>query len=149
MLITFGIILLFTSIREGIEDYQRYRKDKKANEKKFAYYNDNEFDYKMSKSIHVGEIMKIFRDQEFPSDICLLKSSNRNGVCFIDTVNLDGESNLIDKKCNPNTQNLSDAELCYMTSILKCEKPNDQFDYWEGYMKIYRENLEELKISLE
>lgn len=160
MVITFGIILLFTSVREGVEDYQRYKKDKKANEKLYAYYNSNDslslspqphakgFENKPSKKIHVGEIMKIFRDQELPCDICLLKSSNRNGICFIDSVNLDGESNLKDKKCNHFTQSMSDKSLCALTSILKCEKPNDQLEYWEGHMTINSEGSDKL-ISLE
>lgn len=144
---------MFTSIREGVEDYQRYKKDRKANEKEYVYYNDKnknlmkEFDCKASKKIRVGEIIKIFRDEEFPADICILKSSNRSGICFIDTVNLDGESNLKDKKCNRNTQCLSDIQLCNLSAVLKCDNPNEQLDYWEGYMTLFGED--DLKISLE
>ncbi len=154
MVITFGVVLMFTSIREGVEDYQRYKKDRKANEKKYVYYNDKNieskgFEYKSSKKIHVGDIMKIFKDDEFSADIFILKSSNRSGVCFIDTVNLDGESNLKDKKCNPATQMMSDRELCNLNAILKCENPNEQLDYWEGYLRMLRQSGEDVKISLE
>jgi P-type E1-E2 ATPase len=154
MVITFGVVLMFTSIREGLEDYQRYKKDRKANEKKYVWYNDKNletkgFEYKSSKKIHVGEIMKIFKDDELPADICLLKSSNRSGVCFIDTVNLDGESNLKDKKCYHNIQSMSDRDLCNISGIIKCENPNEQLDYWEGYMRILRQGREDIKISLE
>jgi P-type E1-E2 ATPase len=153
MVITFGIILLFSSIREGVEDYQRYKKDKKANEKRYVYYNDKkigskEFEYKHSKKIHVGEIMKIFHDEEVPADICILKSSNMNGISFVDTVNLDGESNLKDKKCNQKTQGMSDLSLCNLTAILKCDKPNEQLEYWEGYLNIFS-SIEPVMISLE
>jgi P-type E1-E2 ATPase len=156
MVITFGIILIFTSIREGVEDYQRYKKDKKANEKKHVYYNDKDenakgFDYKISKKVRVGDIIKIFKDEETPADICLFKSSNRNGISFVDTVNLDGESNLKDKKCNSRTQNMSDIQLCNLTAVLKCEKPNDQLDYWDGLLTVYTgdENGDPFKILLE
>jgi P-type E1-E2 ATPase len=154
MVITFGVVLMFTSIREGLEDYKRYKKDRKANEKKYVWYDDKNietkgFEYKSSKKIHVGEIMKIFKDDELPADICLLKSSNRSGVCFIDRVNLDGESNLKDKKCHHIIQSMSDRDLCNISGILKCDKPNEQLDYWEGYMRILRQGREDIKISLE
>jgi hypothetical protein len=66
----------------------------------------------------------------------------------VDTVSLDGESDLKDKKCNQYTQMMNDIDLCNMISILKCEKPNQDLDYWEGYMTILRDNEEDLKISL-
>jgi P-type E1-E2 ATPase len=154
MVITFGIILLFSSIREGVEDYQRYKKDKKANEKRYVYYNDKKldsktFEYKHSKKIHVGEIMKVFNGEEVPADICILKSSNYNGISFVDTVNLDGESNLKDKKCNQKTQSLSDISLCNLIAILKCDHPNEQLEYWEGYMTLLNTSEDPIMISLE
>lgn len=143
MVITFGIILFFTSIKEAIEDHKRYKKDKKSNDKKYSYFNDitsdnKAFERKKSKNIHVGEILRIYKDEELPADLCLLKSSNKNGVCFIDTVNLDGESNLKDKKSVLVTQSLSDYEVCTLNAVIKCDKPNDQLDYWEGYMTVFR-----------
>jgi phospholipid-transporting ATPase len=153
MVITFGIILLFTSIREGIEDYKRHKKDRKANEKRNVYFDDKidkkGFEYKQSKKIHVGDIIKVIKDEELPVDICVLKSSNMNGICFVDTVNLDGESNLKDKKCNQNTQNLSDYEACTVTGMLICDKPNDQLDYWQGYLTLNIKEQDEIKLILE
>lgn len=153
MVITFGIILLFSSIREGVEDYQRYKKDKKANEKRYIYYNDKGidskgFEYKHSKKIHVGEIMKIYHDEEVPADVCILKSSNENGISFVDTMNLDGESNLKDKKCSQKTQSMSDLSICNLTGVLKCDQPNEQLEYWEGYLNILCLD-EHISISLE
>jgi P-type E1-E2 ATPase len=137
MVVTFGIVLLFTSIKEGIEDYQRYIKDKKANEKQYLCFDQDSkhFIPKSSKKIRVGDTIKILKDQEFPSDICLLKSSSSSGVCFIDTVNLDGESNLKDKKCNLNLLMISKKQLQDLKAVLICEKPNDNLENWEGYIQ--------------
>lgn len=41
--------------------------------------------------------MKFIKDQEAPADIVILYSSNKSGVVNVDTMNLDGETNLKEK----------------------------------------------------
>lgn len=93
-------------------------------------------------SIHVGDIMKIYKDEEVPVDICILKSSKKNGMCFVDTVNLDGESNLKVKKCQHMTQQLAENQICSFNGIIQCETPNDLLDSWEGYLTMLVEYKE-------
>ena len=42
----------------------------------------------------VGDIIHLSCDEMIPADILVLKSSDENGLCYIDTQNLDGEANL-------------------------------------------------------
>jgi P-type E1-E2 ATPase len=44
--------------------------------------------------VHVGMIVKIMQDQFFPADLVLLNSSAAQGIAYIETKNLDGETNL-------------------------------------------------------
>lgn len=48
----------------------------------------------------VGQIVKIFEGEYFPADIVLLTSSLPKGVCYVETKNLDGETNLKHKESN-------------------------------------------------
>ena len=41
-----------------------------------------------------------FEKEYFPCDMILLNSSNPNGVCYVETKNLDGETNLKHKKAD-------------------------------------------------
>ena len=41
-----------------------------------------------------GDIVEIPSDQEFPCDLLLLYSDTEDGLCFVTTANLDGETNL-------------------------------------------------------
>jgi phospholipid-translocating ATPase len=42
----------------------------------------------------VGDIVHLANNETVPADILLLKSSDAQGVCYIDTCDLDGETNL-------------------------------------------------------
>ena len=46
------------------------------------------------KDLTVGDIIHLSCDEMIPADILVLKSSDENGLCYIDTQNLDGEANL-------------------------------------------------------
>ena len=47
------------------------------------------------------------KDEEFPADILLLKSDKDSGIVFVDTMNLDGETNLKEKMSPLETNSLS------------------------------------------
>jgi magnesium-transporting ATPase (P-type) len=51
----------------------------------------HQFKKKKWQNIKAGELVKILKDEEFPSDIVLLKSDKESGIVFVDTMNLDGE----------------------------------------------------------
>jgi len=40
----------------------------------------------------VGHVIRVYKGQEFPADLILLSSSSPDGMCFINTANLDGEA---------------------------------------------------------
>lgn len=58
--------------------------------------------------IMVGDIVKVTNNETIPADFVLLYTSEENSLCFVQTANLDGESNLKTKfaftediKCEP------------------------------------------------
>ncbi|KAJ3574667.1 hypothetical protein NPX13_g4293 [Xylaria arbuscula] len=46
------------------------------------------------RDVKVGDIVKLRRDESVPADIMLLHATGENGIAYIDTMDLDGETNL-------------------------------------------------------
>ncbi|KAK8739943.1 hypothetical protein OTU49_003276, partial [Cherax quadricarinatus] len=46
------------------------------------------------KDVRVGDIMHLSCNEIIPADLVVLNSSDEYGICFIESSNLDGESNL-------------------------------------------------------
>lgn len=56
--------------------------------------DDCKFDKNYWKNITVGDIIRVHNNEEIPADIILLSTSDTDGGCYVETKNLDGETNL-------------------------------------------------------
>jgi phospholipid-translocating ATPase len=82
----------------------------------------------MWKEIKVGSVVKIFKNEFFPADLVLLNSSAPKGICYIETKNLDGETNLKHKQSNKEVMShcsIDEAVATFKSEVL-CEMPNDK-----------------------
>ncbi|KAJ2372256.1 aminophospholipid translocase, partial [Coemansia sp. RSA 2603] len=71
--------------------------------------------------------------EAIPADIVLLSSSEPEGMCYVETSNLDGETNLKVKQAVPETASLMTvADLTGLRGHLKTEVPNDSLYTFEG-----------------
>ena len=87
-------VLALSMLREGIEDYYRYRSDRQSNSQKVSRLDsEGEWEEVCAKDLRVGDIVIIQGDKTFPADVILLKSSNTTKA-YIQTSSLDGEKNL-------------------------------------------------------
>jgi magnesium-transporting ATPase (P-type) len=80
----------------------------------------------------MGELIKIHKDEEFPADMLLLKSSKDTGVAYVDTMNLDGETNLKERVAPKELQGISDEDILNFDGELICDSPNEYIDRWDG-----------------
>lgn len=55
---------------------------------------DSRFAKNPWKNVNVGDIIRIHNNSEIPADVILLSTSDSDGACYVETKNLDGETNL-------------------------------------------------------
>jgi P-type E1-E2 ATPase len=82
------------------------------------------------KEVKVGRIVKVLQNEQIPADLILINSSAPKGSCYIETKNLDGETNLKYKQAIAETVELgdNDEKILYGVSqglVVECEPPNE------------------------
>jgi hypothetical protein len=95
------IVVIVNSIKDFYEDWKRKKSDDEENNRKVEVYDlDMEkFIIKKWKDVFVGNIIKVKKGEYFPADCVLISSTDRKTHgCYIETKNLDGETNLKLKK---------------------------------------------------
>lgn len=89
------------------------------------------------RNLRVGDIILLSRDEPVPADIVLLHSTGENGLACIDTMALDGETNLKNKQvCSALAECSSIEAISKTTAEFVIEDPNPQLFSFEGHISI-------------
>ncbi|KAG4971980.1 hypothetical protein JHK82_037649 [Glycine max] len=87
-------IFAVSASKEAWDDYNRYLSDNKANEKEVWVVKKGIKKHIQAQDIHVGNIVWLRENDEVPCDLVLIGTSDPQGVCYIETAALDGETDL-------------------------------------------------------
>ena len=88
------VVLIINLIKEAVEDYRKYSNDKLTNESINYVYKLPKFLKQKCYSIKVGNIIRVKKNEMIPADLLIIKTSLKNGFCYMKTDNLDGENAL-------------------------------------------------------
>lgn len=120
----FAFVIVFSLIREGFEDLVRHKYDDCVNKEKCFVYKNNKWTEILSKELNMGDIVLVKNGCSFTSDLMLLDSNLKDGICYIETCNLDGERNAKLKISNVHTHGLF-KEFAIKANIgIQCENLN-------------------------
>ncbi|PIC46510.1 hypothetical protein B9Z55_006181 [Caenorhabditis nigoni] len=129
-LIPICFVLGTTLIKDGIEDYRRWKFDNQINEKTCHVWDRDRCAFRKTewRYILVGDFVHISNDQDVPADIIMLRSSNESGTCYIETCNLDGETSLKQRMVPAKVVDYSKKDSTFkpsdFTGVVTCEKPD-------------------------
>lgn len=101
--VPFMFVLAVAAVKDGYEDWKRHRADAHANAIPCRVLNADpngtgSFDDVASKNIRVGSIVKYYHGEEIRADSLILSTSLPDGLAYIETANLDGETNAKTRK---------------------------------------------------
>ncbi|KAK7858536.1 putative phospholipid-transporting atpase 9, partial [Quercus suber] len=132
------VVIGFTMGKEILEDWRRKKQDIEVNNRKVKVHRgDGEFDIAKWTDLKVGDIVKVEKDEFFPADLILLSSSDEEAICYVETMNLDGETNLKLKQALDATSNLhEDSSFQNFKAIIKCEDPNANLYSFVGGLEL-------------
>lgn len=131
------IVLLVSAVKELIEDFKRKTSDKSLNHSKARVLKGSKFENIKWVNVAVGDVVRVESEEPFPSDLVLLASSEPEGLCYIETANLDGETNLKIKQALPETAHLvSPSELSRLAGRVRSEQPNSSLYTYEATLTL-------------
>mmetsp|Transcript_27778 Transcript_27778/g.60863 ORF Transcript_27778/g.60863 Transcript_27778/m.60863 type:complete len:1303 (+) Transcript_27778:244-4152(+) len=138
-----AIVLGVSLIKEGIEDYKRYKADKEVNNRPVEVLNPatGQFENKRWQDVKVGEIVQVLKDTYIPADLLFLTAENEEGTCYIETKNLDGETNLKIKKALDESKNFTKEILKDFKGGVQCEPPNSKLYQFTGNLLLGERKL--------
>ncbi|XP_004511165.1 phospholipid-transporting ATPase 1-like [Cicer arietinum] len=135
-----AFVLLVTAVKDAYEDWRRHRSDKVENNRFGLVFVNGNFIEKKWKDIRVGEIIKINANEPIPCDFVLLSTSDPTGVAYVQTLNLDGESNLKTRYAKQETQSKFHEKERFI-GLIKCEKPNRNIYGFQATMEVDEKRL--------
>ncbi|KAM7158629.1 phospholipid-transporting ATPase VD [Molossus nigricans] len=144
------VVLTIIAIKDGLEDYRKYKIDKQINNLVTKVYSRKEKKYldRCWKDITVGDFVRLSCNEIIPADMVLLFSTDPDGICHIETSGLDGESNLKQRQVvRGYAEQDSEVDPEKFSSRIECESPNNDLNRFRGFLE--HSNKERVGLSKE
>ncbi|XAR64986.1 Phospholipid-translocating ATPase [Bertholletia excelsa] len=137
-----SIVLFVSLVKEAWEDWKRLQNDKTINNSSVEVLQDQKWRTVPWKGLQVGDIVRVKQDGFFPADLLFLAGTNADGVCYIETANLDGETNLKIRKALEKTWDYVTSEKASeFKGEIQCEQPNNSLYTFTGNLIIEKQTL--------
>ncbi|XP_040841085.1 probable phospholipid-transporting ATPase IIB isoform X3 [Ochotona curzoniae] len=128
-----GFVLAVTIIREAIDEFRRFQRDKEVNSQLYSKLTVRGKVQVQSSDIQVGDLIIVEKNQRIPSDMVFLRTSEKAGSCFIRTDQLDGETDWKLKVAVSCTQRLPAlGDLFSISAYVHAQKPQLDIHSFEG-----------------
>jgi phospholipid-translocating ATPase len=98
------------------------------------------------KKLEVGDVVLLRDNEQVPADIVVLSSSDPDGVCYLETKNLDGETNLKPRRAvNATSRILTEGDIERSAFVLDSEPPHPNLYLYNGVLRFRDQTSNQLK----
>lgn len=129
-------VLGLTAVKDAYDDIQRHLSDSQVNNRKSRVIRNGKLVQERWSAVQVGDIIRMDNNQFVAADVLLLTTSEPNGLCYIETSELDGETNLKCRQCLMETAVMGqdDTLLYQFDGEILCEQPNNLLNKFDGVL---------------
>ncbi|KAG2702197.1 hypothetical protein I3760_06G079200 [Carya illinoinensis] len=137
-----SLVLFVSLVKEAFEDWKRFQNDMAVNNNLIDVLQDQRWEPIPWKKLQVGDIVRVKQDGFFPADLLFLAGTNPDGVCYTETANLDGETNLKIRKAVERTWDyLTPEKASEFKGEVQCEQPNNSLYTFTGNLILQKQTL--------
>jgi phospholipid-transporting ATPase len=144
ILLPLSVVVFINGLKDFMEDWKRKKSDDEENSRTCQIYNTltGEFQTRKWEDLKIGEVVKVKENEYFPADLVLINSSEPEGLAFVETKNLDGETNLKHKSSNGKLAEIvkTENDINNLSAILVCKQPNEFIYEFDGKMTLKNTN---------
>lgn len=124
---------------------KRHRADDEINHREIETLQNGQWVKVKWRYLAVGDIVKVQNNNFFPADLILLSSSEPQGISFIETSNLDGETNLKIRQGLADTSKIVEVkDLVQLQGTIESEPPNRHLYEFNGNFKELNKQVQAL-----
>ncbi|XP_070768628.1 phospholipid-transporting ATPase ID [Enoplosus armatus] len=132
-IVPLALVLSITAVKDATDDYFRHKSDNQVNNRQSQVLIRGSLQHEKWMNVRVGDIIKLENNQFVAADLLLLSSSEPHGLCYIETAELDGETNMKVRQSVSVTSELGDPNnLALFNGEVVCEPPNNKLDRFCG-----------------
>ncbi|XP_026576604.1 phospholipid-transporting ATPase ID-like [Pseudonaja textilis] len=135
------LVLTVSAVKDAMDDVNRHANDKQVNNRPVKVLIDGSLKEDLWLNVEVGDIIKLENNNFVTADILLLCSSEPHSLTYIETTELDGETNLKVKQALTVTAGLG-GDLQALSSFngeIRCEAPNNRLGRFTGTLSFKKE----------
>lgn len=130
-------IFAVSATKEAWDDYHRYLSDRKANEKEVWVVRQGIKTHIQAQDIRVGNIVWLRENDEVPCDLVLIGTSDPQGLCYVETAALDGETDL-KTRVIPSACMGIDLELLHkIKGVIECPVPDKDIRRFDANLRLF------------
>ncbi|XP_056143015.1 phospholipid-transporting ATPase ID [Lampris incognitus] len=134
-IVPLALVLTITAVKDATDDYFRHKSDNQVNNRQSQVLIHGSLQKEKWMNVRVGDIIKLENNQFVAADLLLLSSSEPHGLCYIETAELDGETNMKVRQSVSVTSELGDPNnLATFDGEVVCEPPNNKLDRFCGML---------------
>ncbi|KAJ6663018.1 hypothetical protein lerEdw1_010839 [Lerista edwardsae] len=135
------LVLTVSAAKDATDDFGRHRNDKHVNNRPVKVLVNGRLKDDRWLNVEVGDIIKLQNNDSVTADLLLLSSSEPHSLAYIETAELDGETNLKVRQALTVTSELGEdlQALSTFDGEVRCEAPNNKLDRFAGILTVQGE----------